>query len=57
MTASVDYSRGSCSVEDDGSGIFSADFEADGGLGKHCCESVCFCLFVYFGVCLMSHVV
>ena len=30
----LDYGRGSCSAEDDGSGIAPADFEASGGLGK-----------------------
>ena len=37
INISVDYSRGNCSVEDNGSGIPPADFRADGGLGKlHC---------------------
>ena len=30
----VDFGRGSCSVEDDGQGITPADFHEDGGLGK-----------------------
>ena len=30
----VDFARGSCSVEDDGLGISPADFQDDGGLGK-----------------------
>ncbi|KAK1754426.1 hypothetical protein QBC47DRAFT_383898 [Echria macrotheca] len=34
VTISVDYSRGNCSVEDDGQGIPPADFRDDGGLGK-----------------------
>ncbi|KAL2073894.1 hypothetical protein VTL71DRAFT_11220 [Oculimacula yallundae] len=31
---SVDYARGSCSVEDDGVGILPSEFRADGHLGK-----------------------
>ena len=31
---SVDFSRGACSVEDDGYGIPPKDFEDSGGLGK-----------------------
>lgn len=31
---SVDYSRGACSVEDDGDGILKSDFCETGGLGK-----------------------
>lgn len=31
---SVDYSRGSCSVEDDGLGILPSEFGVDGHLGK-----------------------
>lgn len=30
----VDYSRGSCIVEDNGSGILPSEFAEDGGLGK-----------------------
>ena len=30
----VDYSRGSCSVEDDGLGIAPPEFQESGGLGK-----------------------
>lgn len=30
----LDYSRGNCSVEDNGHGISTADFKEDGGLGK-----------------------
>ncbi|KAI0205615.1 hypothetical protein F4808DRAFT_239423 [Astrocystis sublimbata] len=33
-TISVDYVRGSCSVEDDGLGILPAEFKPSGGLGK-----------------------
>ena len=31
---SVDFGRGSCSIEDDGLGILPAEFECSGGLGK-----------------------
>lgn len=34
INVSVDYSRGNCSVEDNGSGIAPASFREDGGLGK-----------------------
>ena len=34
----VDFARGSCSVEDDGSGILPEDFKEEGGLAKACCE-------------------
>ncbi|KAI0467792.1 hypothetical protein F4859DRAFT_492686 [Xylaria cf. heliscus] len=34
VTISIDYVRGSCSVEDDGLGILPAEFKAGGGLGK-----------------------
>ncbi|KAH8883033.1 putative MLH3 protein [Thozetella sp. PMI_491] len=34
INISVDYSRGNCSVEDNGVGIPPADFHEDGGLGK-----------------------
>ncbi|GAB1312844.1 DNA mismatch repair protein [Madurella fahalii] len=34
INVSVDYSRGNCSVEDNGSGIVPASFHEDGGLGK-----------------------
>jgi DNA mismatch repair protein MLH3 len=34
---SVDYSRGNCSVEDNGSGISPSEFGDSGGLGQlHC---------------------
>ena len=37
ISISVDYTRGNCSVEDNGLGIPPADFKEDGGLGKlHC---------------------
>ncbi|RYC54065.1 hypothetical protein CHU98_g12143 [Xylaria longipes] len=34
VTVSIDYVRGSCSVEDDGLGILPAEFKPGGGLGK-----------------------
>lgn len=34
VTVSVDYGRGACTVEDDGSGIEPAEFRREGGLGK-----------------------
>ncbi|KAI0437144.1 hypothetical protein F4803DRAFT_173448 [Xylaria telfairii] len=34
VTISIDYVRGSCSVEDDGLGILPAEFKPGGGLGK-----------------------
>ncbi|KAI0457217.1 hypothetical protein F5B21DRAFT_464756 [Xylaria acuta] len=34
VTISIDYVRGSCSVEDDGLGILPAEFKPSGGLGK-----------------------
>jgi DNA mismatch repair protein MLH3 len=37
IEVAVDFSRGTCSVEDDGLGIAPAEFREDGGLGKlHC---------------------
>lgn len=37
VTVAVDYIRGSCYVEDNGTGILPTEFECDGGLGKlHC---------------------
>jgi DNA mismatch repair protein MLH3 len=30
----VNYSRGSCAIEDDGLGILPSEFHEDGGLGK-----------------------
>lgn len=37
---SVDYSKGNCSVEDDGVGISQEEFSEIGGLGKlHCRKS------------------
>ena len=34
---SVDFSRGSCTVEDDGLGIAPNEFKEEGGLGKAYC--------------------
>ncbi|KAL2024340.1 hypothetical protein VTK56DRAFT_8822 [Thermocarpiscus australiensis] len=39
VSISVDYSRGNCSVEDNGVGITPASFHGDGGLGKPHCTS------------------
>lgn len=37
VNISVDYSRGYCSVEDNGHGITPASFQEEGGLGRlHC---------------------
>jgi DNA mismatch repair protein MLH3 len=38
INISVDYSRGNCSVEDNGIGIAPASFQGDGGLGRLHCE-------------------
>lgn len=34
VLVTVDFKRGSCTVEDDGEGIRAAEFEPSGGLGK-----------------------
>ncbi|KAL5340019.1 hypothetical protein BJX70DRAFT_138037 [Aspergillus crustosus] len=34
ISVMVDYRRGGCVIEDDGDGIFQAEFEPEGGLGK-----------------------
>lgn len=34
INISVDYTRGNCAVEDNGSGISPDEFKVDGGLGK-----------------------
>lgn len=39
INISVDYSRGNCSVEDDGAGIAPASFQEGEGLGKLHCKS------------------
>lgn len=37
IEATVDFARGGCTVEDDGSGIPPYEFREEGGLGKlHC---------------------
>ena len=36
----VDFSRGSCTVEDDGEGILPPEFGEDGGLAKPYCEAL-----------------
>lgn len=37
INVSIDFSRGNCSVEDDGNGIQPTEFDQDGGLGQlHC---------------------
>lgn len=37
INLSVDYSRGNCSIEDNGTGIPPSEFHDDGGLGQlHC---------------------
>jgi signal transduction histidine kinase len=37
INLSVDYSRGNCSIEDNGTGIPPSEFRDDGGLGQlHC---------------------
>jgi DNA mismatch repair protein MLH3 len=37
ISISLAYSRGSCTVEDDGLGISLAEFREEGGLGKRHC--------------------
>ncbi|KAF2690773.1 hypothetical protein K458DRAFT_355013 [Lentithecium fluviatile CBS 122367] len=39
IEVSVDFTRGACSVEDNGLGIAPAEFRPDGGLGKLYCTS------------------
>lgn len=41
INISVDYARGNCSIEDNGTGILPAEFNVGGGLGLlHCkCKS------------------
>lgn len=41
IDVSVDYGRGNCSVEDNGSGIAPASFRDDGGLGNLHCKCIC----------------
>jgi len=42
----IDFSRGSCVVEDNGVGIASAEFGSDGGLGKPFREFPQSCLII-----------
>lgn len=34
VNISIDYARGNCTVEDNGSGIAAEEFKDDGGIGK-----------------------
>lgn len=38
--STVDFSRGSCSAEDDGLGIAPSEFKADGRLGELYCQFI-----------------
>lgn len=40
ITITVEYAKGNCSVQDNGSGILPAEFAPDGGLGKLYCEFI-----------------
>lgn len=40
INISLDYSRGNCSVEDDGLGILPSEFAEDGSLGQLHCTSL-----------------
>ena len=40
IDVTVDFSRGGCTVEDDGLGITPAEFAEDGGLGKLYCMCI-----------------
>lgn len=40
ITIFVDYSRGNCTVEDNGEGILPAEFSESGGLGKPHCKTI-----------------
>jgi len=46
ITVSVDYGRGSCTVEDDGMGILPAEFRLGGSLGKLHCECLRVSIFI-----------
>lgn len=46
ITVSVDFARGNCFVEDNGTGILPAEFLPSGGLGKLYCEHQCHNLVV-----------
>lgn len=47
VTISISYSRGNCSVEDDGSGISPDEFKESGGLGKLHREQL---LYAFIGI-------
>ena len=47
INISVDFGRGFCSVEDDGTGIPPRAFEHEGGLGKAYCDSLPFVSFLH----------
>lgn len=38
IDVTVDFARGGCTVEDDGTGIPPAEFDENGGLGKLYCQ-------------------
>jgi len=38
INVSIDYSRGNCTVEDNGLGIAPRSFDVEGGLGRLYCE-------------------
>lgn len=40
VSISIDYGRGSCTVEDNGSGILPRDFGVEGGLCKPYCKHI-----------------
>lgn len=40
LDVTIDYSRGSCMVSDDGLGILPREFDVEGGLGKLHCEQI-----------------
>lgn len=40
INITIDYSRGNCTVEDNGAGIPPEEFEEKGGLGKLHCKSL-----------------
>lgn len=53
VLVSVDFKRGSCTVEDDGEGIRPAEFEPTGGLGKaHRTSSSTFDYLALLNACL-----
>lgn len=40
INVTVDFTRGNCSIEDNGNGIAPSEFKEDGGLGQLHCMSV-----------------